>query len=121
MDRPPRLHTDRKPAGRLSAGIGARYSDAVANAKRDLKAGEILVRGGDSAVWGKLIPAEDPLKIGGLPIGLAYHTKLKRAISKAKHIGWPDIKIDETSEACRIQHKIKDTFALSNTSPNDNH
>jgi predicted homoserine dehydrogenase-like protein len=86
-----------------------------------LKAGEILDGEGDSAVWGKLMPAEDSPKIGGLPIGLAYHVKLKRAISKAKHIGWPDIKIDETSEACRIERKMKDTFALSNTSPNDNH
>jgi hypothetical protein len=28
-------------------------------------------------VWDKLMPAKDSVKIGGLPIGLARHVKLK--------------------------------------------
>jgi predicted homoserine dehydrogenase-like protein len=71
-------------------------------------------------VWGKLMPAEDSLKIGGLPIGLAHHVKLKRAIGKGEQIGWTDAEINETSEAYRIRREMEDTFALSNAGPTDN-
>ena len=105
----------------MSAGIGARRGGVVATAKHDLKAGEVLDGEGGYTVWGKILPAEDSLKIGGLPIGLAHHVNLKWAISKAEQIGWAHVKIDETSEACRIRREMEDTFALSNTGPNDNH
>ena len=91
--------------------------DVVATAKRDLKAGEILDGEGGYTVWGKLMPAEDSLKIGGLPIGLAHHVKLKRAIGKGEQIGWTDVEIDKTSEAYRIRREMEDTFALSNAGP----
>ena len=44
----------------------------VATAKRDLKPGEILDGEGGFTVWGKLMPASDSLRLGGLPLGLAH-------------------------------------------------
>ncbi|MGB0554897.1 MAG: hypothetical protein ACPGQV_20380, partial [Alphaproteobacteria bacterium] len=64
--------------------------------------------------------AEDSLKTGGLPIGLAYNVKLKQAIGKGEQIGWTDAEINETSEAYRIRREMEDTFALSNAGPTDN-
>ena len=89
-------------------------ADVVATAKRDLKAGETLDGEGGFTVWGKLMPAEDSLRIGGLPIGLAHHVRLKRPIAKGQHVAWTDVEIDKTSEAYRIRREMEDTFALAN-------
>ena len=53
----------------------------------------------------KLMPANDLLKIGGLPIGLAHNVKLKRNIPEGRQIGWADVDIDETTEAYRSAEK----------------
>ena len=55
--------------------------DAVAVAKRALKAGEMLDGEGGYTVYAKLIPAARSLTLGALPIGLAHHVKLKRDIA----------------------------------------
>ncbi len=55
--------------------------DAVAVAKRALKAGEMLDGEGGYTVYAKLIPAARSLKLGALPIGLAHHVKLKRDVA----------------------------------------
>src|SRR5262245_47114057 len=47
-------------------------ADVVATAKRDLRAGEMLDGEGGYTVWGRLMPAEDSVALGGLPIGLAH-------------------------------------------------
>ena len=84
--------------------------DVVATAKRPLKAGEILDGEGGYTVWGKLMPANDSLKIGGLPIGLAHNVKLKRDIPEGRQIGWADVEIDETTETYRIRREMEDHF-----------
>ena len=88
--------------------------DVVATAKRPLKAGEILDGEGGYSVWGKLMPANDSLKIGGLPIGLAHNVKLKRNIPEGRQIGWADVDIDETTEAYRIRREMEDHFTRAN-------
>ena len=55
--------------------------DAVAVAKRALKAGETLDGEGGYTVYAKLIPAARSLKLGALPIGLA-HTSNSIATSR---------------------------------------
>ena len=47
-------------------------ADAVATAKRDLKAGEVLDGEGGYTVVGKLTPAKASLELGCLPLGLAH-------------------------------------------------
>src|SRR3990170_1168657 len=56
-------------------------ADAVACAKRDLKAGEILDGEGGCTVVGRLMPARDSLARGCLPLGLAHGWKLLRPVA----------------------------------------
>ncbi len=101
--------------GEATGAPDAWRGDVVATAKRDLNVGEVLDGEGGYTVWGRLMPAEDSLSIGGLPIGLAHNVTLKRNIGKGERIGWNDVEIDETSEAYRIRRELEDSFALSNT------
>src|ERR1700679_2089264 len=66
-----------EPTGSFRAWRG----DAVAVAKRALKAGETLDGEGGYCVYAKLIPAARSLALNALPIGLAHHVKLKRDIA----------------------------------------
>jgi predicted homoserine dehydrogenase-like protein len=50
----------------------------VATAKRDLQPGELLDGEGGYTVWGKLLPAQNSLRRGGLPLGLAHGVKVVR-------------------------------------------
>ena len=55
-------------------------ADVVATAKRDLAAGEVLDGEGGYTVYGKVMPAAESLRIGGLPLGLAHEAPLRHAI-----------------------------------------
>ena len=101
--------------GEATGAPDAWRGDVVATAKRDLRVGEVLDGEGGYTVWGRLMPAEDSLSIGGLPIGLAHNVTLKRNIGKGERISWNDVEIDETSEAYRIRRELEDSFAHSNT------
>jgi len=60
-----------EPTGRPRAWL----ADAVATAKRDLAAGEVLDGEGGALVFGRLLPAAESRRIGGLPIGLAQRVR----------------------------------------------
>ena len=62
-------------------------ADVVATAKRDLAAGEMLDGEGGFTVWGRLMPAEDSLRLGGLPIGLAHHLRLAHPVKAGRFAG----------------------------------
>ena len=101
--------------GEATGAPDAWRGDVVATAKRDLRVGEVLDGEGGYTVWGRLMPAEDSLSIGGLPIGLTHNVTLKRNIGKGERISWNDVEIDETSEAYRIRRELEDSFALTNS------
>lgn len=84
--------------------------DAVATAKRDLQEGEMLDGEGGFTVWGKLMPASDSLRIGALPIGLAHHVKLRRAVKTGASVTWNDVVVDEASEAVLIRREMEAQF-----------
>ena len=84
--------------------------DAVATAKRDLAAGETLDGEGGFTVWGRLMPAADSLRLGGLPIGLAHHVRLRNAVKAGNPVRWSDVSIDETSEAVRVRREMEAIF-----------
>jgi predicted homoserine dehydrogenase-like protein len=86
-------------------------ADVVATAKRDLKAGETLDGEGGYTVWGKLLPAEKSLALGGLPLGLAYGAKLKRPIRLGQSLTWSDVVLDETLAAVRVRREMEAAFA----------
>ncbi len=65
--------------------------DAVAVAKRALRAGERLDGEGGYTVWGKLLPAERSLALGALPIGLAHQVPLIRDVAAGTILRWSDV------------------------------
>ncbi|MBM3545642.1 MAG: flagellar biosynthesis protein FlgA [Alphaproteobacteria bacterium] len=99
----------REPTG-VATGFRA---DAVATAKRDLAAGEVLDGEGGYTVWGKCLPAERSLSEGALPIGLAHGLKLKRAVKAGSVVGWADVATENASglmaEAIRARRQMEET------------
>jgi len=92
-----------EPTGSCRAWRG----DAVAVAKRALKAGEMLDGEGGYTVYAKLIPAERSLKLGALPIGLAHHVKVLRDVPAGEFLTAADVALDESSQAVRIRREME--------------
>ena len=92
-------------------------ADVVATAKRDLKAGETLDGEGGYTVWGKLLPAQTSLELGGLPLGLAHGAKLLRGVKSGRTLTWADVALDETLPALTIRREMEVMFARARTSP----
>jgi predicted homoserine dehydrogenase-like protein len=84
--------------------------DAVAVAKRALRAGEMLDGEGGFTVWGKLVPAERSLAEGALPIGLAHRVKLHRDVAVGELVRWSDVEMPE-SEGIRARRDMERRFA----------
>lgn len=82
-------------------------ADVVATAKRDLEAGDELDGEGGRTVWGRLMPAKDSLKLGGLPIGLASGARLKRRILQGEPVRWQDVDMDESADAVRVRRELE--------------
>jgi predicted homoserine dehydrogenase-like protein len=95
-----------EPTGQPSGWRG----DAVAVAKRNLRAGETLDGEGGYTVWGKLVPAERSLAEGALPIGLAHKVPLVRDIAAGEIIRWADAAVPD-SEAARVRRDMERRFA----------
>jgi len=85
-------------------------ADAVATAKRDLKAGETLDGEGGHTVWGKLLPAPASLAAGALPLGLAHNARLLRPARQGEVLHWSDVAIDETLTAYRARREMEHLF-----------
>ncbi len=85
-------------------------ADAVAMAKKDLAAGEILDGEGGYTVSGGLRPADISVANGYLPLGLAHGAKLKRAMSDGDVVTWADVEIDEAIPAARLRREIERTL-----------
>lgn len=85
-------------------------ADVVATAKRDLAAGEMLDGEGGYTVWGKLLPAERSMRLGGLPLGLAHGIKLLRPVKKGQSLSWADVAIDTSTGAYRLRQEMEAMF-----------
>lgn len=82
-------------------------ADVVAIAKRNLFPGEILDGEGGYTVVGRLMPAEDGLRLGGLPLGLAHGCKLVKPVRSGEAVCWADVALDETQSAVRIRREME--------------
>jgi predicted homoserine dehydrogenase-like protein len=82
-------------------------ADVVATAKRDLAAGEQLDGEGGFTVYGKLRPAAQSLREGGLPLGLAHHVRLRRAVAAGQPVRWDDVEIDPSLPAVRFRRDME--------------
>ena len=81
--------------------------DAVAVAKRALKAGETLDGEGGYTVYAKLIPAARSLSLGALPIGLAHHVKLLRDVAAGEFVQAADVTLDDNAQAVRVRREME--------------
>jgi len=82
-------------------------ADAVATAKRDLKAGEVLDGEGGHLVYGRLLPAAASRAAGALPIGLAHGVRLARPVTDGEPVRWGDVEVDAGSEAVRVRREME--------------
>lgn len=91
-------------------------ADVVATAKRDLKTGEVLDGEGGYTVVGRLMPAAESLRIGGLPLGLAHGVKLAKPVAAGQPVCWNDVVVDESLTAVKIRREMERLFAASGNS-----
>ncbi|QNK75105.1 Gfo/Idh/MocA family oxidoreductase [Variovorax sp. PAMC28562] len=87
-------------------------ADVVATAKRDLMPGEMLDGEGGYTVWGKLLPADRSLRMGGLPLGLAHNVKVLRPVKKGQSLSWADVAKDMSTDAYKLRAEMESMFAL---------
>jgi predicted homoserine dehydrogenase-like protein len=80
--------------------------DAVAVAKRDLRAGEMLDGEGGYTVYGRVAPAASSRAQGWLPIGLAHHVRLARDVRAGMAIREDDVALDAEALAVRIRREM---------------
>jgi predicted homoserine dehydrogenase-like protein len=102
----------KEPTGQPRAFRG----DAVAVAKRDLRAGEMLDGEGGYTVWGRAMPAAASLKAGALPIGLAHRGRLLRDLHEGETVLWADVQFrneDSLTEAAIKTRRILETEYLA--------
>src|SRR5947208_4914655 len=88
------------------------HADVVDTAQRDLQPGDILDGEGGYTVWGKLLPAQKSIALGGLPLGLAHGTKLVRAVKAGVPLTWRDVSIDETLPALKVRRDMETLFGV---------
>jgi predicted homoserine dehydrogenase-like protein len=86
-------------------------ADAVATAKRDLAAGEVLDGEGGFLVYGKLMPAAESRRLRALPIGLAHGVRLVRAVRAGEPVREEDATLDVGSAAVRARRELEKAFA----------
>jgi predicted homoserine dehydrogenase-like protein len=84
--------------------------DAVAVAKRALRAGEMLDGEGGYTVWGKLLPSTTSLKLGALPIGLAHKVRLKADIAHGAVVRWSDVEFDAKEDTVVTRRAMEARF-----------
>jgi len=82
-------------------------ADVVATAKRDLAAGATLDGEGGATVYGRVMPAEESLRLQGLPLGLAHHVRLQHPVAAGQSVRWSDVEIDESLPAAAFRREME--------------
>ncbi|MEE1656393.1 SAF domain-containing protein [Microvirga sp. CF3062] len=95
-----------EPTGSTRAWRG----DAVAVAKRDLKAGEMLDGEGGYTVYGRLAPAARSKAGRMLPIGLAHGVSLTRDVAAGAVVTEDDVSLDAERLAVRVRREMVERF-----------
>ena len=88
-------------------------ADAAATAKRALKPGELLDGEGGYTVVGKLMPAQDSLAQGCLPLGLAHGWKVLKPIAAGQPVRWSDVAVDANVSAVRLRREMERAFGAA--------
>ena len=82
-------------------------ADAVATAKKDLKAGEVLDGEGGYTVVGRLMPAADSVAQGCLPLGLAHGWKMLKPVAAGQPLRWSDVAFDAATPAVKLRREME--------------
>jgi predicted homoserine dehydrogenase-like protein len=82
-------------------------ADVVATAKKHLAEGSLLDGEGGFAVYGALMPAEDALRAGALPVGLAHNLRLKNEVVAGQPVRWSDVAYDETNPVICFRREME--------------
>jgi predicted homoserine dehydrogenase-like protein len=85
-------------------------ADAVATAKRALKPGELLDGEGGYTVVGRLMPAQDSLAQGCLPLGLAHGWKVLKPVAAGQPVRWSDVAVDANVSAVKLRREMERVF-----------
>ena len=85
-------------------------ADAVAVAKRDLAAGELLDGEGGYTVSGKLMPAARSLAEGALPMGLTHGVRMAGPVAKGRIVRWPDVAADGAHPAVQLRREMEESY-----------
>ena len=93
-------------------------ADAVATAKKDLKPGEILDGEGGYTVVGRLMPAQESLEQGCLPLGLAHGWKMLRPVAAGQPLTWNDVAFEANVPAVKLRREMESSASAgSDKSP----
>jgi len=84
--------------------------DAVATAKKDMAAGEMLDGEGGFAVWANAIPATRSLDLRALPMGLAHNVRLKRPIKKDQIVSYDDVDMVDDLDVVALRREQEERF-----------
>jgi predicted homoserine dehydrogenase-like protein len=84
--------------------------DVAATAKRGLKAGEMLDGEGGFTVYGRLLRADESLRSGVLPLGLAHGVKLKYDIPEDGFVTWDDVDFDASDPTVAFRREMEAAF-----------
>ena len=89
-------------------------ADVVATAKRDLAPGDLLDGEGGATVYGRVMPAEESLRIEGLPLGLAHGVRVQRAVAAGQPLSWADVEVDTAAPAVEFRREMeRAAFAMA--------
>ena len=66
---------------------------------------------GGYCVRGKLMPAAESVRLGGLPIGLAHGVKLVNSVPIGQPILWADVAYDPKDATVQFRRAMKQRFA----------
>lgn len=87
--------------------------DVVAVAKRDLVVGEVLDGPGGSTVRGALMPAEDAVAAGLLPLALADRVTLLRPVAAGRPVPRAAVRLDPAGLGLRLRHELEAAFCAA--------
>lgn len=82
-------------------------ADVVAVAKNDLAAGTELDGVGGFAVYGRLLPAEDSVRQGFLPLALAQDLSLVRPVPAGHTLTWADVALAEDDPLVTLRRELE--------------
>ena len=66
---------------------------------------------GGFTVYGKLMPAKTSRARNALPIGLAHHLKIKRAVTCDQVLTWDDVEFDAQDPAIAFRKEMEQQFS----------